>query len=409
MVKILYTTPILEHPAAGGAQISVETCIKALSRVSDLHVISRVPLHSIGGLEAQRFFEQYCTRFSYSPSARVNFQNKGWSIVKRVINRLVRYSKMDLNMDMKYMLKYADENFIDVLWCDRALEYSFDLICKIKQKKPQIKVVADTCAVYSRYILRELPYQKDPIRRTSIEVSGNAKKEEEKILVNLADVTTAVSEVDAKYFRSIAKEPERIRLFSNVVDVEDYQVTPPLPNDFKKPCIFLGGTFGGINSPMEYGARWLIKDILPLVRKHIPDIHLYVVGNGSDIYLSDIDDTYITITGKIPSVLPYLKHADVAIVPLKFESGTRFKIIEAGAAGIPVVSTTLGAEGLKTTNRENIIIADDSESFAASIVNIITNKNLNEKIGGKLNKLVRDWYSIDTLSKEASNIINYLT
>lgn len=411
MIKILYTTPLLEHPAAGGPRISVETCIKALSRVSDLHVISRVPLHSIGGSEAQQFYEKYCTRFSYSPSARLAFQNrrfrkiKGWWVIQKVINRLVRYS----NIDMKYILKYADENFIDIVWCDRALETSFDLIYKIKQKKPEVKLVADTCAVYSRFILRELPYQKNPTLRTSIEVRGNAKKEEEKILVNLADVTTAVSEVDAGYFRSIAKAPERIRLFSNVVDVEDYEETPPLPNNFKKPCIFLGGTFYGFNSPMEYGTRWLVKEILPLVRKRIPDIHLYIVGKGSDKISSDINSPNITITGKIPSVLPYLNQADVTVVPLKYESGTRFKILEAGAVGIPVVSTTLGAEGILTTSGENIIIADDTESFADAIVNIITNKKLKEKIGTGLNKLVRDRYSIDTLSKEARDIIDFLS
>ena len=136
MVKILYTTALLEHPAAGGPQISVETCIKALSNVSDLHIISRVPHHSIGGSKAQKFYEKYCTRFSYSPSARIAFLNrhfckiKGWGLIQRILNRLVGY----FNMDLKYILKYTDENFVDILWCDRALESSFDLIYKIKQK-----------------------------------------------------------------------------------------------------------------------------------------------------------------------------------------------------------------------------------------------------------------------------------
>jgi len=186
MIKILYTTALLEHPAAGGPQISVETCIKALSRVSDLHVISRVPLHSIGGSEAQRFYEKYCTAFLYSPSARLLPKNKHLLRAKR------RWIKLT-NQEVKFILKYFDENKMDVIWCDRVLDLaaSFDFFCGIKLKRPEIKVVGDTCAVQSRFILRELPYQKSPERRKAIITEGELAKRNEQTLVDTADVTTA--------------------------------------------------------------------------------------------------------------------------------------------------------------------------------------------------------------------------
>src|SRR4029077_17781489 len=134
--------------------------------------------------------------------------------------------------------------------------------------------------------------------------------------------------------------------------------------------VYLAGTFWP-GSPMEDAARWVIENILPIVRQQIPNLHLYIVGADSDKTVPDISDPKITITGKLPSVLPYLSHADVSLVPLRFESGTRFKILEAGACGIPVVSTTLGAEGIAVEHGRDILLADEPEAFASSIIRLI--------------------------------------
>jgi glycosyltransferase involved in cell wall biosynthesis len=112
--------------------------------------------------------------------------------------------------------------------------------------------------------------------------------------------------------------------------------------------------------------------------------------------------------GKVDSVLPYLCNTDVAIVPLRFESGTRFKILEAGACKKPVVSTTLGAEGLPVTNNHDIIIADDEKDFAKGIIKIIEDKHYAEIIAGNLYKLIREKYTIENLENEMSVIISEL-
>jgi len=124
--------------------------------------------------------------------------------------------------------------------------------------------------------------------------------------------------------------------------------------------------------------------------------------------MADIDDPCITITGKVPSVKPYLCHANVAIVPLKFESGTRFKILEAGAAGIPVVSTTLGAEGINVTDKKDILIADEPSAFADSIIKVIQDRKLSSEISKNLRELVIEHYSIETLSTEGRSILAHL-
>lgn len=159
---------------------------------------------------------------------------------------------------------------------------------------------------------------------------------------------------------------------------------------------------------MEKAARWVISDILPLVREKRPDTWLYVVGKNSDVILADMEENGVTITGSLPSVLPYLCNSAVALVPLQYESGTRFKILEAGACRIPVVSTTLGAEGLDVINRENILIANTATDFARAIVSVLEDRSLADKLGKNLRDLIARDYSIPRLEAEAREIINQL-
>lgn len=398
-VNVLFVAPVLEYPASSGPQISVENAIKALSKVSELHVISKVSKKNIGGDGAEIFYRSLVNKFVYAPSIRNSLNN-------RYLNKLQREVARIFDLDGGYVIKYYDENAIDVVWCDRGLEHSFELICAIKKKRPDIKVVNDTCAVYSRFILRALPYENDPVRRSDIEKKGAKKKNEEEKLINLADVTTAVSEVDAEYFRSIADDKSCVMNFSNSVDVDKYT---DINNEKKitSPSIYLAGSFGPL-WPMDHGARWFLSEVFPEVQKRVPGVHFYIAGKGSKETLNDIVSDDITIIGKAASLIPYICNVDVGIVPLWFESGTRFKILESGAASLPIVSTTLGAEGIEVTDGKDILIADDPESFSESLIKLLNEPEYAKKLGDNLNVLVREKYCIDSLAEEGRSIFKYL-
>jgi polysaccharide biosynthesis protein PslH len=400
MIKVLYTTPVLQYPAICGPHISVENAIKALSIVSDLHVISRVSKNKIGGDKAETFFKKYCKNFLYSPSAAYKSGN-------RYINKIQRIRDEVFEKDANYIIDYYDKNFMDVIWCDRGLEASFELICSIKRKRPDIKVVNDTCAVYSKFILRGVEFEKDASRKREIVKRGQKKEKEEDILINLADITTAVSEVDARHFRSIAEQPKRIKLFSNVIDVDLYRNVKFNAPIVGKPYVYFAGWFGP-RSPTDHGARWFIDNVLEIVKKQVPEIIFCIAGRGSKETMQDISDENISIIGELPSLLPYLCNADIVVIPLWFESGTRFKILEAGAAGKPVVSTTLGAEGIEIIDGENILIADDPEGFSNSIIRLLNEPEFANRIGKNLNSLIKEKYCVNVLAQEAVEIFRLL-
>jgi glycosyltransferase involved in cell wall biosynthesis len=177
--------------------------------------------------------------------------------------------------------------------------------------------------------------------------------------------------------------------------------------NFKSPSILLVGSFGP-NSPMNIAAKWVFDEILPKLHETFPKLHFYIVGDGSDKEFGHIKNPNITVKGRVVSVLPYLCYTDVALVPLKFESGTRFKILEAGACGIPIVSTTLGAEGIPVINNKHILIANTSRSFTNAILKIIKDNNLGKKISQNCHNLVKSNFTISNLVAEAKDILKYL-
>ncbi len=406
--KILYIAPVLGHPAIGGSQLRVENSIKALNKVSELHVLSHVSKSNIGEDIGEKFYRSISWKFLYMPSVDISFSAKLLKILQNVSKR---YLKIDISFiffyrNVNFIVKYIDKNSIDIVWFGYG-SISYNYIKRIKEKRPESKVVCDTDSVWSRFILREIPFIKGKDRIQKIKQKGREKEEEEKEGTKLADVTTAVSGFDAEYYRNLSENPQKIHIFSNAIDMEVYQKKPSPVNNLKEPFIYVAGTFW-LHSPMEDGTRWLIKKVFPRVRQQISNIHLYIIGVKSDQILSDVKDVNITITGKVSSVLPYLCYADVAVVPLRFESGTRFKILEAAACGIPIVSTTLGAEGFDVVHKRDILIVDDEKAFADSIIDLIKNKDLAERISTNCKKLVQKRYTIKSLVKQAKSILVYL-
>jgi len=408
-MKTIFVTSNLRFPPSSGPFLRTESVIKALSRYSEVIVYSLNTKDSIGGNVAMEFYKKYAKEVFFAPSMRKNF----FILLKRIINKIgkIIFNKyvFDINNrknDIKFLIKVARKLKIDIIWLGHGGTL-YDYLKVIKENS-NFKVVVDTDSVWSRFIIRGLPYVNDEQKRSKIELEGKLKEEEEKWGTEIADITTAVSEIDAEYFRNFIKNKEKVKILSNVLDLENYKINIPEPLGFKRASVFFAGSFG-TGSPMNDAAGWFVEHIFPLVKRRISDIHFYIIGSGSDTTLGFIDDPNISILGKVDSVLPYLCNADVAVVPLRFESGTRFKILEAGACKKPVVSTTLGAEGIPVTSDHDIIIADNEKDFAGGIIKIIKNKQYARMISENLNKLVKEKFTIKNLENEISVIISELS
>jgi glycosyltransferase involved in cell wall biosynthesis len=403
-LKVLFFAPILKYPPKGGPEISVINAIKVLNVICELHIVTSVQQDCLGSDEALTFLKKH--------SVNIVFTSKSISEGPApILERTARFIKREIfpsiypSLEARFIKEYALRENINVFWIDRVIEHSFIIFKKIRIAFPSGIIVADTEAVYSRFILRELPLINNPLRWLKVFILGKKKEREERELVRSANIVTAVSTVDMTYFLSLASNKSKVMRFSNTIDMNDFKHLIEPTDKLKLPCVLLLGTFGHQNSPMDRAAKWLKEKVMPLVWEGAPNLHLYIIGLNAHLTQSSLESENVTVVGNPPSVLPYLKQATATLVPLRFESGTRFKIVESGAASVACISTTLGAEGLDITDKENILIADNEEDFAKAIIDVTTIPNLAETLGSKLHKLVKENYSLDTQLNEAKSII----
>lgn len=142
------------------------------------------------------------------------------------------------------------------------------------------------------------------------------------------------------------------------------------------------------------GVEYFHAQVLPLLRERHPDLVVYVVGKNPPARIRAMADTGFVVTGAVDDVRPYLHRAAVSIVPLLVGGGTRLKILEAMAAGVPVVSTSLGAEGIGAVHGRDILIGDTARSFADAVSLLLDDPAEGERLALSGREFVRqrfDW------------------
>jgi glycosyltransferase involved in cell wall biosynthesis len=158
----------------------------------------------------------------------------------------------------------------------------------------------------------------------------------------------------------------RIAVIENGVDSKAYAGIGG-SNSGRKRLIFVGSMNYHANID---GAVWFTREIWPAVHNRFPDWTLMLVGSNPAPAVRALEGGAVEVTGTVASVAPYYADALAAIVPLRSGAGTRLKILEAMAAGVPVVSTTLGAEGLAVSPGTDILIADMAESWMEALASL---------------------------------------
>jgi glycosyltransferase involved in cell wall biosynthesis len=144
--------------------------------------------------------------------------------------------------------------------------------------------------------------------------------------------------------------------------------------------------------PNEDAAVWMAEQILPRIRQDVPDLRLLLVGEPSDRVRSLAGIPGVEVTGRVPSTAPYLRSADLVLVPLRVGGGTRIKILEAFAYGVAVVATSIGAEGLGTKPGVHLEIADDAAGLAGHCLRLLTDPAARTRITAAARELYRREY-----------------
>jgi glycosyltransferase involved in cell wall biosynthesis len=133
----------------------------------------------------------------------------------------------------------------------------------------------------------------------------------------------------------------------------------------------------------QEATKVLLDEVWPLIRKEFNNARVWIVGRRIPFWLKKLSrkNTDIEITENIPDARDAYRRASIMVAPIKGSGGTRLKILEAMAAGLPVVSTTVGVAGLNLTDKVNVLIADSSEKIAKRALMLLKDDRLAQEIG----------------------------
>jgi polysaccharide biosynthesis protein PslH len=208
----------------------------------------------------------------------------------------------------------------------------------------------------------------------------------------MADLTLTVSEEDAVSLREL--EPGgRYRVVPNAIDPDLYAQSRPQREGWPdRPAVLFTGTLD--YRPNADAVRWLLDRIMPLVWHEIPEARALVVGRGPapDLVARGQRDSRIAVTGPVESVDPYWARASLYVLPMRGGGGTRFKALEAMAAGLPLVSTPMGMEGIAAGAGTHYLSGATPPELAAAIVRLLGDQALREQLATAAGQLVREQY-----------------
>jgi glycosyltransferase involved in cell wall biosynthesis len=218
----------------------------------------------------------------------------------------------------------------------------------------------------------------NPIKRFYLNCQFQRFSKWERQLSRMFDGVITVSEEDSRYARDHYKL-ENIR--GHVPTGVDVDYFAPRKEIHADSCAI--GFLGSMDWLANIQAVvFFVGEIYPRIKRALPEVRFVVIGRNPprSIQVLAKDDTSITVTGSVEDVRPYLKDCDLMVVPLLTGGGTRIKILEAMAMGVPVVSTTIGAEGLELESGVHLEIVDQANEFADRTIDLLENMQLRRRL-----------------------------
>lgn len=385
-MRILLVTSSLPYPPVTGGKIRVWNLLQHVAQRHDVTLLSL--LDSAEEIQFLSHLQQYCTRVEAVVRQRRRPRRK---LLLRLLRTMLKGQPARNGIayyeDMKRRVQEVTNT------------QSFDIIhVEQSHMAPYIEFVTNADGAARLITLYDVGA---PQYKRILKVQSNLQSRfwtwldwfflrhwEPTYLVRHFDKCIVVSSVDEALLRQ-ANPALNLVVVPNGVDTAQYNL---LPDSRDSKNILFIGKMG--YAPNVDGAVFFCDEIFSLVKQQVPDARLLIVGSEPVSAVRSLASEDVIVTGYVESVIPYYEKAFVSVIPLRAGGGTRLKILESMALGRPVVSTSLGCEGLAVTHGENILIADDPADFATQIIRLLSDEGLRQRLihnGRRLVEATYDW------------------
>ena len=282
---------------------------------------------------------------------------------------VLNYSKREMSVALSRLLGEYKFHLIQV-----ESMHLLNYLPLIRNRSQRTLVVCNWHNVESDLMRQYAERERNPARRTYARRTARLMQRAEQLALKEFDAHIAVSDADRKRLHSIDPNAQ-VFVIENGVEAASYKDEQSV----QKNCIVFVAS-------MDYhanidAAKHFARDVWPQLHQQRPELRFTVVGRNPSAEVEALaSQSGIEVTGSVDDVRPYYRSAIAAVVPLNVGGGSRLKILEAMAAGVPVVSTRLGAEGLDVTDGENILLVDSPAQFIEAMAKVFDDTALRERL-----------------------------
>jgi polysaccharide biosynthesis protein PslH len=387
-MKILFLSRWFPFPVDNGSKIRIHNLLRGLSQVHDVTLLSFYNPEDISAAEAKQY--PYCSNvrvvawkpFDHkSKKARIGL----FSATPRSL--LDTYSS---EMDSLIRQELSNEKY-DVIIASQLTMASY------------FPAFGDVPAIFEEVELglyvEQLFSRKNWIWRLRLGLTWLKLQRYFRHMLKSFRFCTVVSEQECKIFvEHFPAYRGKVELFPNALNVQEYEGLAQTP--VNNQLIFTGSFR---YRPNYYAMQWFLGNVYPLVIRQIPQVQLIITGDSDNLPLPCMEN--VTLAGYVNDIKSLLASCSVSIAPLWSGGGTRLKILEAMALGTPVVATSKGAEGLAVQHGEHLLICDDPNSFAQSIVQLLRDEGFRTRITTNARQLVQARYNWPTMMPEFLDLV----
>lgn len=389
-LHILWLKTELLHPVDKGGRIRTYQTVRALARS---HRVTYLTLDdgtaAPNALALAKEYAQEVVTVPFSPPARGTpafFADLARNAVSRLPYAIGKYRSKRFEQEIQRLAPK-----VDVVVCDFLAP-----AINVPSKLP-VPVVLFQHNVEAEIWRRHYEVAKHPVKRAYFKSQYRRMVRFEREQCNRFDHVIAVSDQDAELMRK-DYGTTRVTPMPTGVDI-DFFTPQPDEKRAQHDLVFLGSMDW---LPNEDGVSWFADEIFPLLRKKQPAARLRIVGRNPSPRVKELAQKHagIEVTGTVADVRPYLAQSAGLVVPLRIGGGTRLKIYEAMAMGIPVVSTTVGAEGLPLEPGQHFLRADDPAGIAAACAQVMDDPGAAAAMGNRAAQYVRSHFGWDGVAAQ---------
>jgi polysaccharide biosynthesis protein PslH len=389
-LRVLWLTQVVPYPPTGGSLQRAYHLLKGLGAQHDVHLIAmqHKPMSAALLAEAREALAPFCQAIDI---VDISAAASGPGMLSLALLSLLTGFPMSVAIFRSRRFRQLVRQALRAQPFDVAHVDTISVADYIKDVAALPTVMAHIGAE-SYMIRRRIPQERSWLRRLFFRHEAVSLERYERATCSQVGMNLVVSELDRELLQPVAPDAA-FALVENGTDIDFFR---PVARSAGKRLIFAGRLDQASNRD---GLRWFLRTTWPLICSRHPDVSLDIVGPNppADVVRAGAEDPRITVHGLVPDVRTYFAAATAVISPLRDGGGTRLKILDALAMGMPLVATAVACEGIDVVPEHDVLIANTPDEFADQIDRLFADPTLRDHLAAHGRALIETRYSWDQL------------